>query len=242
MNHIAIVDDDPRIRKRLHAFLEKEGFRATAVGDGEGLREMVETDPPDLVLMDLQLPGEDGLSLTRFLRERTDIPVLILTGKGDTIDRVVGLEMGADDYLAKPFSLRELLARIRVILRRMQPKQPRESPQSNTGQSAPERWRFDDWIINFSAIELRKGEDDPVHLTTAEFRLLETLVKNAGRTLSRDQLIDAMADRSWNPTDRSVDLHISHLRKKIEKDNRHPELIKTVRGFGYVFTGSPIPI
>lgn len=242
MNHIAIVDDDPRIRKRLHAFLEKEGFRATAVGDGEGLRAMVEADPPDLVLMDLQLPGEDGLSLTRFLRERTDIPVLILTGKGETIDRVVGLEMGADDYLAKPFSLRELLARIRVILRRMQPKQLQDPVKDDAVRSAPDRLRFGNWVINCSAIELRNGDQDPVHLTTAEFRLLETLVRNAGRTLSRDQLIDAMADRSWNPTDRSVDLHISHLRKKIEHDSRNPELIKTVRGFGYVFTGSPVAI
>jgi len=234
MNHIAIVEDEPVLRNRLKKFLEKEGFRATAVGDGTGLRALVETDPPDLVLMDLQLPGEDGLSLTRYLRERTEIPVLILTGKGETIDRVVGLEMGADDYLPKPFSLRELLARIKVILRRAQPK-----PAAYAAGSAPERLRFGDWVIDFTAIELRNAADEAVHLTTAEFRLLEALVRNAGRTLSRDRLIEAMADRTWDPTDRSIDLHISHLRKKIERDSKKPELIKTVRGFGYVFAGTP---
>jgi len=234
MNHIAIVEDEPVLRNRLKKFLEKEGFRASAVGDGSGLRDLVETDPPDLVLMDLQLPGEDGLSLTRYLRERTEIPVLILTGKGETIDRVVGLEMGADDYLPKPFSLRELLARIKVILRRAQPK-----PAAYAPANTPERLRFGDWVIDFTAIELRNGADEPVHLTTAEFRLLEALIRNPGRTLSRDQLIDAMADRTWDPTDRSIDLHISHLRKKIEHDSKKPELIKTVRGFGYVFAGAP---
>lgn len=239
MNHITIVEDDPKLRNRLKKFLEKEGFRATAVGDGPDLRKQVEIDPPDLVLMDIQLPGEDGLSLTRYLRERTEIPVLILTGKGDTIDRVVGLEMGADDYLGKPFSLRELLARIRIILRRVQPK---SIAQETRPDGMAERLRFGDWVIDFTAIELRDGNNEPVHLTSAEFRLLEALVRNPGRTLSRDRLIDAMADRTWETTDRSIDLHISHLRKKIERDSRKPELIKTVRGFGYVFAGLPVAV
>lgn len=240
MQHIAIVDDDPTLRNRLKKFLEKEGYRATAVGDGTALRALVNDDPPDLALMDLQLPGEDGLSLTRYLRERTEIPVLILTGKGETIDRVVGLEMGADDYLAKPFSLRELLARIKIILRRVTPPEP----QTAVADPVPpaDCLRFGDWVIDFTAIELRNAEGEPVHLTTAEFRLLEALVRNPGRTLSRDRLIEAMADRSWHPTDRSVDLHISHLRKKIERDTRKPSLIKTVRGFGYVFAGSPVAV
>lgn len=240
MHHIAIVDDDPTLRNRLKKFLEKEGFRATAIGDGQALRALVEEDPPALVLMDLQLPGEDGLSLTRYLRERTDIPVLILTGKGETIDRVVGLEMGADDYLAKPFSLRELLARIKIILRRVA---PRESQAADAVTASPsDCLRFGDWVMDFTAIELRDSDGKAVHLTTAEFRLLEALVRNPGRTLSRDRLIDAMADRSWHPTDRSVDLHISHLRKKIEGDSRKPSLIKTVRGFGYVFAGVPVAV
>ena len=235
MQHIAIVDDDPTLRNRLKKFLEKESFRASAVGDGAALRTLVADDPPDLVLMDLQLPGEDGLSLTRYLRERTEIPVLILTGKGATIDRVVGLEMGADDYLAKPFSLRELLARIKIILRRAAPPAP-EAADAELAQPA-DRLRFGAWMIDFTAIELRNADGDSIHLTTAEFRLLEALVRNPGRTLSRDRLIEAMADRSWEPNDRSVDLHISHLRKKIEGDARNPSLIKTVRGFGYVFAG-----
>ena len=215
MNHIAIVDDDPTLRNRLKAFLEKEGFRASAVGDGAGLRGLIETDAPDLVITDLQMPGEDGLSLTRFLRERTEIPVMILTGKGETIDRVVGLEMGADDYLSKPFSLRELLARIKVVLRRAQPNPPGDLPAAREANP----------------------KTDCLH-----FRLLEALVRNPGRTLSRDRLIDAIADRDWEPTDRSIDLHISHLRKKIEHDSRKPELIKTVRGFGYVFAGTPVAV
>lgn len=242
MNHIAIVDDDPTLRNRLKIFLEKEGFRASAISDGAGLRELVDSDPPDLVITDLQMPGEDGLSLTRYLRERTDILVMILTGKGDTIDRVVGLEMGADDYLAKPFSLRELLARIKAILRRAQPKPLKDRPAAQDHIRMAECLRFGDWVIDFTAIELRNSGNEPVHLTTAEFKLLEALVRNPGRTLSRDQLIEAMADRSWDPMDRSIDLHISHLRKKIERDSRKPELIKTVRGFGYVFTGSPVSI
>jgi len=240
MHHIAVVDDDPTLRNRLKKFLEKEGFRATAVGDGTALRTLVADDAPDLVLMDLQLPGEDGLSLTRYLRERTEIPVLILTGKGETIDRVVGLEMGADDYLAKPFSLRELLARIKIILRRVAPRAP-EAADVGSAQPA-DCLRFGDWVIDFTAIELRDADNETVHLTTAEFRLLEALIRNPGRTLSRDRLIEAMADRSWDPTDRSVDLHISHLRKKIERDTRKPSLIKTVRGFGYVFAGAPVVV
>ena len=238
MHHIVIVDDDSLLRNRLKKFLDKEGFRATAIGDGAALRDLVADDPPDLVLMDLQLPGEDGLSLTRYLRERTEIPVLILTGRGETIDRVVGLEMGADDYLSKPFSLRELLARIKVILRRAAPR-----PVETAGMDSPlpaDCLRFGDWVIDFTAIELRNANGEPVHLTTAEFRLLEALVRNPGRTLSRDRLIEVMADRSWEPNDRSVDLHISHLRKKIEQDARKPALIKTVRGFGYIFAGAPI--
>ena len=237
MKHIAIVDDDPKLRNRLGKFLETEGFRITGMEDGAELRKHLAAESPDLVIMDLQLPGEDGLSLTRFLQEHTDIPVLILTGKGDTIDRVVGLEMGADDYLAKPFSLRELVARVKSILRRAA---PRSSGMPPTGAS--ERVRFERWIIDFSAIELHTVDNEQVHLTTAEFRLLETLVRNAGRTQSRDQLIEAMADRSWEPMDRSIDLHISHLRKKIGDDPKSPALIKTVRGFGYVFTGSPEPV
>tara|TARA_R110000868_G_scaffold14669_1_gene67894 strand:- start:14734 stop:15462 length:729 start_codon:yes stop_codon:yes gene_type:complete len=242
MNHIAIVDDDPTLRNRLKAFLEKEGFRASAVGDGAGLRGLIETDAPDLVITDLQMPGEDGLSLTRFLRERTEIPVMILTGKGETIDRVVGLEMGADDYLSKPFSLRELLARIKVVLRRAQPNPPGDLPAAREANPKTDCLHFGDWTINFTAITLRNEKKGPVHLTTAEFRLLEALVRNPGRTLSRDRLIDAIADRDWEPTDRSIDLHISHLRKKIEHDSRKPELIKTVRGFGYVFAGTPVAV
>lgn len=230
-SHIVVVDDDLKLRNRLRIFLEKEGFRATAVGDAEALRRLLRTETPDLVIMDLQLPGEDGLSLTRHLRETSDIAVLILTGKGHAIDRVVGLEMGADDYLAKPFNLRELIARVKSVLRRSKPVGG--SPEGG------DKLRFGNWTIDFSAIELWDNCEEKIHLTSAEFRLLEVFVRNPGRTLSRDRLVDAMADRSWGPSDRSVDLHVSHLRKKLEQDPKRPELIKTVRGFGYVFAGEP---
>ncbi len=237
MNHIAIVDDDPVLRARLGKFLEREGFRATALGDGVELRALLERDRPDLVIMDLQLPGEDGLSLTRYLREHTEIPVLILTGKGDTIDRVVGLEMGADDYLAKPFSLRELLARLKIILRRTAPAQEKPAPEAPPG----EKYRFGPWMLDLTAIDLCAEDGTSAGLTAAEFKLLVAFVRNPERTLSRDRLVEAMADRSSGPMDRSIDLHISHLRKKIEADPKKPELIKTVRGFGYVFAGKPKP-
>lgn len=244
MQHILIVDDDLTLRNRLRKFLETEGYRVNAVGDGVALRKQMQGDLPDLVIMDLQLPGEDGLSLTRHLREHTDVAVLILTGKGHTIDRVVGLEMGADDYLAKPFSLRELIARIRSILRRTGAAggtgvRAGGAGGQGAGGRAPARVRFGGWTMDFAKVELLGEDGRPVHLTAAEFRLLEALVRNAGRTLSRDRLVDALADRSWQPMDRSADLHISHLRRKIERDPSKPELIKTVRGFGYVFTGTP---
>ena len=238
MNHIAIVDDDPVLRNRLGKFLEKEGFRVTALGDGPALRALLEREAPDLVIMDLQLPGEDGLSLTRYLREHTEIPVLILTGKGDTIDRVVRLEMGADDYLAKPFSLRELLARLKVILRRAAPASAKAQVPA---EPTTERYSFGNWTIDFTAIDLLTADGTSANLTAAEFKLLEAFVRSPGITLSRDRLVEAMSDRSWGPMDRSVDLHISHLRKKIEADPKKPELIKTVRGFGYVFTATPEP-
>ena len=227
MSHIAIVDDDATLRRRLRRYLEKEGFEITDVGDGASLRGLVAKRAVDLVILDLVMPGEDGLSLTRFLRERSGIGILILTGKGDAVDRVIGLEMGADDYLAKPFELRELLARVRSILRRIPPG----APTCNDARVA-----FGDWLFDPDRMSLTRGDGTPVKLTAAELKILALLAGNPGKTLSRDQLLEATSGHSWSPYDRSIDLHISHIRRKIGDDPKKPELIRTVRGFGYVFT------
>ena len=233
---VLIVDDDAMLRNRLRKYLEREGFRARALESGAALREALGEASADLVILDLVMPGEDGLSLTRFLRESSDVGILILTGKGDTVDRVVGLEMGADDYLAKPFELRELLARVRSILRR---RNGARSPALHDEPSP--RLRFDGWTIDLGRRELTAPDGAPVHLTSAEFRLLAAFVERPNRALSRDRLLDAVADREWSPYDRSIDLHISHLRQKIEADPKSPTLIKTVRGAGYVFAAAVAP-
>ena len=227
---IVVVDDEPTLRNRLKKYLQSEGFTVHDAASGAALRDLLARVSVDLVVLDLVMPGEDGLSITRHLRETSAVGILILTGKGDAVDRIVGLEMGADDYLAKPFELRELLARVRSILRRV------------NGNAAPAAAacaaRFDRWALDLRNMDLREADGTPVHLTAAEFRVLQKFVENPGRTLTRDQLMDAMAERDWTPFDRSIDLHISNLRKKIERDPKSPHLIKTVRGFGYVFTPS----
>jgi two-component system phosphate regulon response regulator OmpR len=237
---VLIVDDDAILRNRLQKYLEKEGFDAAALENGAALRKAFDRDPADLVILDLVMPGEDGLSLTRYLRERSDVGILILTGKDDPVDRVVGLEMGADDYLAKPFDLRELLARVRSILRRRNGNRTSVPGKDETTKCLC----FNGWIFDLDRRELTAPDGGPVHLTSAEFSLLAAFVERPGRPLSRDQLLDAVAERTWSPYDRSIDLHISHLRQKIEPDPKHPALIKTVRGTGYVFaaTVTPAPV
>ena len=240
---IVVVDDEPTLRNRLRKYLQSEGFTVYEAESGAVLRDLLDRVRVDLVVLDLMLPGEDGLSITRDLRARTQVGILILTGKGDAVDRIVGLEMGADDYLAKPFELRELLARVRSILRRVSAPPP-SAPVSSaaipaeTGGNGNDRVRFDRWSLDLRKMELSSEDGETVHLTGAEFRILRKFVENPGRTLNRDQLMSAMAERDWTPYDRSIDLHISNLRKKLEADPKKPGLIKTVRSFGYVFTPS----
>ena len=233
--HIVVVDDDARLRKRLSAYLEGEGYRVTAADGGESLRRVMAESPADLVILDLMMPGEDGLSLTHFLRETSSVGIIILTGKGESVDRVVGLEVGADDYVAKPFELRELLARIRSVLRRLNtapaPPEPDDLPSG-------EEVSFAGWRADLSSREVTSPRGETVHLTAAEFKLLSVLVENPNRPLNRDQLLDAVGGRDWQPFDRSIDLHISHLRRKLEDDPRRPALIKTVRGEGYMLAAS----
>jgi two-component system OmpR family response regulator len=231
--HILIVDDDREIRSLLRDYLEKNGYRATAVADGKGMRRALEQSHIDLIVLDLMLPGEDGLSLCRELRVKSQIPVLMLTALAEEIDRIVGLEVGADDYLAKPFSPRELLGRIKAILRRTayMPREP--APKSVRG------YKFGDWQLDMTTRTLTHTDGTMVALGGAEFRLLGALLAHPKRVLSRVQLTELLRGRDIDPFDRSIDVRISRLRQTLRDDARAPTVIKTVYGEGYLI-GVPI--
>jgi DNA-binding response OmpR family regulator len=228
-DHIVIVDDDELLRNRLRAYLASEGFRVSTAESAARFRDLMDRERIDLALVDISMPGENGLSLTRYLRERSDIAVVILTGKGDPIDRAIGLEVGADDYVAKPFHPRELLARVRSVLRRTKIRSHRA-----VGPMAP-AVRFGGWRFDLAKRTLMSPRGKAVHLTAAEFQLLQAFVANANQVIGRDRLLELIAGRQWEPYDRTVDQHISRLRRKLEKNPKRPELIKSVRGRGYLF-------
>jgi two-component system, OmpR family, response regulator len=228
--HILIVDDHREMRDLVSRALAKEGFRISTAADGKAMRKVLTDANIDLILLDLMLPGEDGLSLCRSLRAESNVPIIMLTAKGDEVDRVIGLEMGADDYLPKPFGGRELVARIRAVLRRNQAREPAAPPDK------PKRYRFERWIFDVDKRELIAADGVAVPLSTGEFDLLLALVEHPQRTLSRDQLLDLARHRSANAFDRSMDTQVSRLRKKIERDPAEPAIIKTVWGGGYIFT------
>lgn len=234
--HILVVDDDPRIRSMLRRYLTDEGFRVSDVSNGAAMRVALEHGDIALVLLDLVIPGEDGLALARHIRQRSDIPIIMLTGKGELIDRVVGLEAGADDYISKPFHLREVLARIRTVLRRVSLK-PAPAAAAEAVAPVPDRETiaFQGWRLDLVRRELLNPAGAPVPLTTAEFELLRAFARNANRVLSRDRLLDLVKGRAWSAYDRSIDTQVVRLRRKIERDPSKPELIKTVRGGGYIF-------
>ncbi len=220
-------------------YLTQEGFRVSAAETGEAMRACMAESDVELVLLDLVLPDADGLNLVRELREQHDVPVIMLSGRGDMVDRVVGLEMGADDYIAKPFHLREVLARIKSVLRRSQAHAGAPgAPAAEELAAAPagDDIAFDGWQLNLARRELTAPDGNPVELTTGEFDLLSAFARNPNRVLNRDQLMDLAKSRDWSPYDRSIDTQVGRLRKKVERDPSHPELIKTVRGVGYVFT------
>lgn len=227
--HILVVDDHQEIRSLVSRVLEKDGYRVSTAADGRQMRQRLRDHVIDLIVLDLMLPVEDGLALCRDLRARSStIPIIILTAKGDEIDRVLGLEMGADDYMAKPFSSRELLARIKAVLRRSHALPP-------TGQNAgPAQYRFGKWTLDTARREL-ETEDIVVPLSTGEFNLLMAFLRHPQRVLNRDQLLDLAKGRSASPLDRSIDLQVSRLRRKIEKDPKNPMIIKTIWGGGYIF-------
>lgn len=234
--HILIVDDDPRVRDMVSRYLTQEGFRVSAAETGEAMRACMTDSDVELVLLDLVLPDADGLNLVRELREQHDVPVIMLSGRGDMVDRVVGLEMGADDYIAKPFHLREVLARIKSVLRRSRPHALAPGAEEPAAAPAGDDIAFDGWHLNLARRELTAPDGAVAELTTGEFELLSAFARNPNRVLNRDQLMDLTKSRDWSPYDRSIDTQVGRLRKKVERDPSHPELIKTVRGVGYVFT------
>lgn len=229
---ILVVDDDQRLCDLLRRYLTREGFRVSTVLSGEQMRRHIELDLPNLVLLDLMLGDADGLQLAQELRKHPGLGIIIITGKDDTVDKIIGLEVGADDYIAKPFQNRELLARIRSVLRRLHvtgnaPAAP------DTG---PETVRFSGWTLDFAAHDLYAPDGEKVFLTAKEFRLLSLLVKHGNRVLSRDRLMEQLSERDWSPIDRSLDVLIGKLRRKIRNIAETDDFIKTVRGEGYLFT------
>ena len=230
---ILIVDDDPEIRTLLGDYLTRQGLKCHAVGDGAAMWRQLERHATDLIVLDLMLPGEDGLELCRKLRARSAIPVIMLTARGDATDRIVGLEIGADDYLPKPFDPRELLARIRATLRRT---------GGNQGEAlTAKRLRFDGWTLDRQRHELHDPAGTLIPLSGGEYRLLEVFVERPNRALGRELLLELLQGREASPYDRSVDIQVSRLRRRLRDDAREPRLIKTVRHAGYLFAAQVEP-
>jgi two-component system OmpR family response regulator len=237
--HILVVDDDRDIRTLLAEYLDANGFRTLTASNGVEMRQMLAESNIDLIVLDLTLPGEDGLTLCRNLRAQSSIPVIMLTARGAALDRILGLEMGADDYLAKPFEPRELFARIRSVLRRTQALPPNMA----AGASA-QQMQFAGWTLDLNARHLLNPDGVVVALSGAEFRMLKIFLEHPNRVLNRDQLLELTQGREADPFDRSIDIQISRLRQKLGEDARTPAIIKTVRNEGYVLSttvtiGSP---
>lgn len=245
--HILIVDDDPGIRSLLAEYLQKQGLAVSSACDGAAMWQSLAQHTPDLVVLDVNMPGEDGLSLCRTLRSRSNLPVIMLTARGEAIDRIIGLEMGADDYLAKPFEPRELLARIRTVLRRAQPVQGLAALAAVSGGVAlapaalSQAVTFAGWVLDIGVRHLQAPDGTVVMLSGAEFRLLKIFVEHAQQVLSRDQILNLTQGRDADPFDRSIDLQISRIRQKLRDDARAPQLLKTVRNEGYVLAASVTP-
>lgn len=227
--HILVVDDDPQIGEIVTRYLSGQGLRTTVAGDGTAMRAALEEERVNLVLLDLGLPGDDGLTLTRELRDRWQLPVIIVSGRGEAVERIVGLELGADDYVTKPFDLRELLARIRSVLRRSQLQQTPVAP----GQR--DSFSFEGFHLDASARRLSDADGREIPLTTGEMNLLLTLLEHPNQVMSRDQLMSRIHGRDPGPFDRAIDMQIGRLRRKIEADPANPALIKSIRGTGYLF-------
>jgi len=225
-DHVLVVDDDAELRALLSEYLGRNGFRVSVARDGREMRQILEASNPDIVVLDVMLPGEDGLALCRDLRAHSNLPVVMLTARGDEVDRIVGIEMGADDYLAKPFNPRELLARMKGILRRA-----RSLPAA---RSEGQRLRFAGWVLDLAARHLVAPDGVVLPLSGTEFRLLQIFVTHPNRVLDRNQLMDLTLGREATPFDRAIDVQVSRLRQRLRDDAREPRIIKTVRNGGYV--------
>ncbi len=232
--HLAVVDDEADITTLLAGYLGSQGFRISQLHDGRSLLELMTSDPPALVLLDLGLPGEDGFSIARQLREHWHCGLVIVTGRGDAVDKVVGLEVGADDYVTKPFDLRELLARIKAVLRRLEPATATAAAVPAPA-GARTRLHFAGWTLDTAARRLSDAQGREVPLTAGEFDLLAVFARSAGRVLSRDYLLEQTRGREAGPFDRTIDVQVGRLRRKLEADPEEPQLIKSVRGAGYLF-------
>ncbi|MGI8397526.1 response regulator [Agrobacterium deltaense] len=228
--HLLIVDDDSRVREMLTRFFEGEGYRVSAATNGFQMKSQLKHNQVDAILLDLTLPGgQDGLDLVREIRPDSDVPIIMLTGRDDVVDRILGIELGADDYIAKPFHLREVHARLKSILRRRLPGNP---PQRH------EIFRFEGLSLDVSCRKLVAQDDREIDLTTGEFDMLVTFARHPGRVLTRDFLMEETRARRLDTFDRSIDTQVARLRRKIEIDSKHPSIIKSVRGVGYIFSAS----
>lgn len=233
---VMVVDDDQDIRDLLEDYLTEHGYRVIAVDGGVAMRKALEEVIPDVVLLDVGLPGEDGLSLARFIREQFDIAIIIVSGAGETVDRIIGLEVGADDYLSKPFDLRELRARLKSVVRRYLRETP---PAAAPADTVPERVPFGRGRLDLMSCQLFDEDGTEIAVTALEFELLKVFAERPNRPLSRDQLMTLTRNRDWDPYDRSIDIRIARLRKKVEPDPDKPRTIKTMRGIGYMFVPAP---
>jgi two-component system torCAD operon response regulator TorR len=230
-HHIVVVEDDPVTRAKLASYFVAEGYLVSEAADGEQMRAIIERHPADLLLIDINLPGEDGLKLTRQQREHSNAGIILVTGRTDTVDRIVGLEIGADDYVTKPVEHRELLARVKGLLRRLD--------SSRQGGSTSSLRRFDGWALDVARRTLRAENGTYVEMTRAEFRLLAALTSSPGQVLSRERLLHETSGRDWDPSDRTVDVIVRRVRKKLKDNPRSPRIIVTSHGEGYFFAPPP---
>ena len=230
---VLIVDDDPKITALLRRCFEGEGYDVEEAFDRASALRAVAANPPDLITLDLHLGADDGLEVARTIWQSQHLPIIMLTGKDDVIDRIIGLEIGADDYITKPFHIREVLARVRTVLRRSREATPEPKPAKSAMPRAV-ALRFDDLVVVRDRLELLGRDGRPRDLTSGDFKLLNVFLDNPKRVLSRERLMDLISGQDWTPLDRTIDNQVARLRKKIERDPGEPKLIKTVRGIGYM--------
>lgn len=231
MARVLIVDDDPVIRELLASYLQRDGYEVLCAETAEQAEACLQEQPVELVMLDIRLPGKDGLTLTRELRVRSEVGIILITGRDDEIDRIVGLECGADDYLAKPFNPRELMSRAKNLIRRV-----RHAQVAGPAEEGRQLRQFADWTLDLDRRRLLGADGRESLLTHGEFQLLSVFLRNSGHTLSRDQLMDQIRNREWLPNDRSIDVLVGRLRRKLQDDPADPRLIITIHGAGYLFS------